>query len=224
MIIMKKELRFKESSPGDGAAWPIIIADSTDAVAIQKLYRQNRKKALRNIYNEESDFCSLDPERLADHYNTTSIDRLDDTAFMKEIEPERETMNTNYFTKKEFAGRLWKCDNTAPNPDGITYKYLKLIDPNAIALTHLYNLCLKFQAVPGAWKRTTTIAIYKKGEKENPSYWRPIALGNMIYKRYVCAISTRLYKWFEKNDNPSIRKAFGYTMGSLKTTMCSNRP
>lgn len=53
-------------------------------------------------------------------------------------------VNTSYFTGKEVSDRLKPCDNTAPGPDGFTYNHLKRVDPDAVALTPLYNICLKF--------------------------------------------------------------------------------
>lgn len=89
---------------------------------------------------------------------------------------------------------------TSPGPDFITYNHIKQIDPNAIALTPLYNCCLKFQAVPSSWKTTTTILIYKKCSKEDPGNWRPIALGNTIYKLYASCLTKRMYTWLENNN------------------------
>lgn len=119
---------------------------------------------------------------------------------MKENEPAGSNMNIEYFTSNEITKKLRKCENTAPGPDGITYNHIKKVDPYAKVLTPLYNLCLRFQAVPEAWKRTTTILIYKKGDKEDPGNWRPIALGNTIYKLYVSCLNVRLYKWISDND------------------------
>lgn len=89
------------------------------------------------------------------------------------------------------------CENTSPGPDGITYNHLKLIDNSAIALTPLYNCCLKFKAVPSSSKNTTTILIYKKGNRSDPGNWRPIALGNTIYKLYASCLNKRLYTWLD---------------------------
>lgn len=53
---MKKELNFKASS-GDGTVRPFKDIDSDNPTVIQKTYRKNRKKALRAIFKDESDFC-----------------------------------------------------------------------------------------------------------------------------------------------------------------------
>lgn len=93
-------------------------------------------------------------------------------------------MNTKLFTHREVSKTLRACENTATGTDEIIYNHLKQIDPKAQTLILMYNLCLKFQDVPAAWKRTTNISIYKKRNKNNPGNWRPIALGNTIYKLY----------------------------------------
>lgn len=119
---------------------------------------------------------------------------------MKAIDPANNPVNVTLFTQNEISKRLRKCENTAPGPDGICYNHLKKIDPTAIVLTPIYNLCLRFGGVPEAWKKTTTISIFKKGDKQDPGNWRPIALGNTIYKLFASCLSQRLYKWIEENN------------------------
>lgn len=106
-------------------------------------------------------------------------------------------MNTKLFTHREVSKTLKACENTTPGTDGIIYNHLNQIDPKAQTLMLMYNLCLKFQDVPAAWERTNNIFIYKKRNKNNPGNWRPIALGNTIYKLYGSYLS--LYKWLEEN-------------------------
>lgn len=94
---------------------------------MQKLYRRNRKKALRIIYDEDSDVCNLDPQAVADHYSSNRTDPSDEAAFFDKMPKAKLFVNTQYFTKKEV--RLKACDNTATGPDGLAYNHLKLVDP-----------------------------------------------------------------------------------------------
>lgn len=71
-------------------------------------------------------------------------------------EPATDPMNTNTFIRNGVSKKLKSCENTSPGPDGVTYQHLKLVDPNAVALTPMYNCCLKFKPVPSSWKKTTT--------------------------------------------------------------------
>lgn len=124
MINMNRELNFKSSS-GSGAVRPAKVISADDPKEIQKLHRKNRRKALRIMYNEQSDFRDLDPEVVANHYDTDTIAQPEDTSFMKEIDPAAHTMNVETFTQREVSKRLRACENTAPGPDGITYNHLK---------------------------------------------------------------------------------------------------
>lgn len=145
LVWLKKELNFK-TRVDDGAVRPPKQIDPKNPTDIKKLYRRNRKKALRLTYNEESDFCDLDPEEVANHYNTVLSDKPHSTEFMIEGEPAGDPMNTSPFTRNEVSKKLKTCENTSPGPDGITYQHLKIVDPNAVALMPLYSR-LKFKAV-----------------------------------------------------------------------------
>lgn len=78
---IKKELNFKDRS-NDGAAPTPVKISKEYPVKLQKLYRKNRRKALRIIYDEESEFCHLDPEAVANHYATVKQDSPHSTEFM----------------------------------------------------------------------------------------------------------------------------------------------
>lgn len=52
MYTIKTELHFKPN-PGGGAVRPPKVIDINNPTEIQKLYRRNRRKALRLIYNDE---------------------------------------------------------------------------------------------------------------------------------------------------------------------------
>lgn len=119
ILNLKKELNFKNRND-DVAVRPIKNIDPSNPSEIQKLYKKNRKKALRLIYNEEYDFCTLDPEEVANHYDTVAQDPSINTEFMMEGDPAASKFNSLPFTKVEVSKKLKACDNTSPGPDGIT--------------------------------------------------------------------------------------------------------
>lgn len=170
------------------------------------------------MYNEESIFCDLDPEVLGNHYSTVADDPPPNIDFMKETKPAELLINTKRFTKKEISTRLKACEYTVSGPDGLTYNQLKQIDPDAIALTSFYNICLKLKAIQSSWKKTATILIYKKGSKQDLGNWCPIALWIQSTsctpvtcpKGYINGLM--IIKFY-----PLIKKVFCHTTGYLKT-------
>ncbi|UYV65460.1 hypothetical protein LAZ67_3004428 [Cordylochernes scorpioides] len=76
--------------------------------------------------------------------------------------------------------RLSKMGNTAPGPDGLSYADLKRLYTGAKVLRAVFDFCFRSQKILPQWKESSTVFIYKKGDKNNPENWRPIALGNTI--------------------------------------------
>lgn len=122
----KDHLGFKEYNDDEKRRRPKDI-DVEDPTTIQKVYRNNRRKALRLIYGDDSQFCDLDPEVVADHFCTQAADAPSDTNFMKECKPANESMDTSWFTRREVSRKLKACESTAPGPDGLTYNHWKLL-------------------------------------------------------------------------------------------------
>lgn len=56
------------------------------------------------------------------------------------------------------------------------------------------------QVVPADGKKTTTMLIYKQGNKKDPSNWQSIALCNTMYKLYASCLTKRLYNWVDDNN------------------------
>ena len=85
--------------------------------------------------------------------------------------------------------------SSVPGPDRLPYKVWKAMDPDGELLAPIFEICRREHRIPGAWKVSTTVLIYKKGEKSLPSNWRPISLQNAIYKLYTTVWARRLAEW-----------------------------
>ncbi|KAJ8727495.1 hypothetical protein PYW07_001614 [Mythimna separata] len=83
----------------------------------------------------------------------------------------------------------------APGPDGIQNEALKagvflLTHP----LTYLFNKVLNTGQVPIQWKRSDIILLYKKGDPQDISNYRPISLLSSIYKLFTTILQSQLSK------------------------------
>ena len=85
--------------------------------------------------------------------------------------------------------------SSAPGPDRLPYKVWKAMDPDGELLALIFKICRRERRIPGPWKVSTTVLIYKKGEESLPSNWRPISLQNAIYKLYAAVWVRRFAEW-----------------------------
>ena len=81
-------------------------------------------------------------------------------------------------------------------------------------LTKILNAIRRCRKLPGAWKESITVMIYKgKGNKSSPMNFRPIALLSCIYKVYSSIQTERLQIWMEKNEISSMNQ-HGFRKGT----------
>lgn len=174
--------------------------DPQAASRIQKLYRSNRAKAVREILDGPSPFCTIPGEELHRHY-TNIFDRTNrPVAQPPENLPrlprlESHTGLERDFTPAEVSARLQRAKNTAPGKDSIRYSLLRKRDPGCWVLAAIFNSCKRFRRTPSAWKKAMTVLIYKKGDRTDPSNWRPISLCSTLYKMYASCIAARITDW-----------------------------
>ena len=67
---------------------------------------------------------------------------------------------------------------SAAGPDGITYEMWKWNPEAHHLLVKFLNICIRNKRIPRQWQTSSTIPIYKKGDKTTPSNWRPILQPN----------------------------------------------
>ncbi|GBN56500.1 Retrovirus-related Pol polyprotein from type-2 retrotransposable element R2DM [Araneus ventricosus] len=112
---------------------------------------------------------------------------------------ERTPLLENIISISEVSKKLAKAENSAPGPDRLTYHHWRSLPQGHKFLATTFNVCLHFQKVPAAWKKTTTILIPKSLlDLDNPANWRPIALSNTIYKIFTKVLAGRLQDWSTK--------------------------
>ena len=77
--------------------------------------------------------------------------------------------------------------------------------------------------IPESWPRVLVNMLFKKGDKSNPSNYRPIALINSMVKIFTQIINSRLNKWCEKNSMlPEYQSGFRNGRGTLDNIFTLN--
>ena len=185
--------------------------DPQDASTIQKLYKLDRNKAMTHILAEPSPYCTAEPLDIETHLSTMFAG--DDHPwteppscvpnFDHPTTPDEHAFLTAPVTPLEVSDRLSRMKNTAPGPDGARYSGLRRVDPGCHTLALIYSRCLASATVPPAWKESTTVLIFKAGDRNNLGNWRPLTLGNTIAKLYSGVLADRISRWAESGTRIS---------------------
>lgn len=193
-----------------------------EARKLQFLYRNNPKKAMRQVRQEQSPLCEVPPDTVAAHFDEVFAERLPllDPPPEACILPATQRHDPDLVVTIDhntITNRLHHVSNTAPGPDRIKYALLKRTDPGAQLMHEIFRRCLEQRQIPAAWKISRTILLYKKGDRDDLSNWRPISLSSCLYKLYTGILADRLGKWALRTKAVSpIQKGFMPAEGCLE--------
>ena len=175
-----------------------------DGPGRQRLFRRNRKRCVRGILEGENGHrCPVPADDLDAFYRRGS------SGIEVEVESQPEWLRDGLETPPpnseweavpispgEVEAQLKRLPSaSAPGPDRLPYKVWKVIDPEGVILTRIFEVCRQRQKIPAVWKESTTILIHKRGDDALPQNWRPIALQNVVYKIYAAILGRRLACW-----------------------------
>ena len=82
-------------------------------------------------------------------------------------------------------------------------------------LKAIYHRCYTLAWVPEHWRLSRTILLYKKGDRQDPNNWRPIALQNSISKIYSAIIDKMMRRTLTSRI-PHNQKGFMPTPGCIE--------
>ena len=80
-------------------------------------------------------------------------------------------------------------------PNDIPNEVWKLIvqdDTVAQKLATFFSQCFKNAVLPKQWDKAVVVAIFKKGDRMDPSNYRPISLLDTCYKLYARILQRRI--------------------------------
>ena len=177
--------------------------DAASASHIQKLYRTDRKKAFREIKRVPEPICEVATDAVEEYYTQVFSNADHEWVDPPPIVPEFSFPSTGAeeeellrsISPQEVVSRLSRMTDTAPGPDQVRYSGLRRVDPGGHVLAQLYTRCLRRRRVPASWKDSRTCLIYKAGNKEDLSNWRPLSLGNTLGKLYSGILADRVSRW-----------------------------
>ncbi|OXA55524.1 RNA-directed DNA polymerase from mobile element jockey [Folsomia candida] len=106
----------------------------------------------------------------------------------------------------------------APGHDGIPSDVWKELTSAYISnLTACFNKILEDGSIPDEWSVILLQPVFKKGDKNEPSNYRPIALAATILKLFTSILTKRLQAWSDNNNKIAPEQAgFRKGMGTLE--------
>jgi hypothetical protein len=130
---------------------------------------------------------TMDDKEMADILNQqfSSVFTREDTSNIPALLPEtQEILEEIRITERDVRKQIRKLRaDAAPGPDGISPRLLKDIE-NCVAapLSLIFQKSLNEGKVPKEWKKATVVPIFKKGQKKDPSNYRPVSLTSVPCK------------------------------------------
>ena len=86
-------------------------------------------------------------------------------------------------------------------PDGLSAAFLREVaNEIAVPLTNLYNQSLLDGFIPVGWKQSHITPVYKGGECNDPSNYRPISVVPILAKVLEKIVSVQFIQYLEKNN------------------------
>jgi len=179
--------------------------DSVDASRLQRTFRLNRNKALRQIFDDKPAFFSGDTDSALSQLKNTFCPSFSSSSFQS-TDSAFSSINWTSPSEKVSAAlcnapsakRIWgfirKRASTAPGFDGVEYRHLKSVDPGSRILAALFSKFFTLNHIPSCLKRGKLIFIHKD-KNSDPSVitnFRPIALLSTIYKTFTSILAADL--------------------------------
>ena len=104
--------------------------------------------------------------------------------------------------------------NSSPGPDGIPANFIKnVISHVANPLCKVFNLLLEEGVVPDEWKVAHIVPIFKKGDTQLASQYRPVSLTSVYSKILERVIRPQLLDYMIRN-NIIPKEQHGFYLGS----------
>jgi hypothetical protein len=191
-----------------GKREPTQTSRTEEARRLQRLFRNNRERAFREVTTGPAPRCEISVGRVWEHFRDVHASRSP-VGEMPNLFETREPSAASCASLVEplraavVSGRLRRMKKSSPGPDGAGYADLAAVDPGCHALTALFNACLRLGRMPRGWKNSTTVLLHKKGDRGEIGSWRPISMGDTTARLFAALMADRLTDWAVANGRLS---------------------
>lgn len=187
----------------------------------------NRSRTIWNIINESRgstkarETCSeITPDQFNDFFMNIAANLLQEVHYTVEDAPldhppfPEQAFVFTEVTINEVRDVITKIRNKESRDIyGLNTKLVKAIkELIVLPLTRLINLCFRECVFPDCLKRAIVVPIFKKGERDDVSNYRPISLLPIISKVVEKCMASRITAFLERNSLLSDRQ-FGFRVG-----------
>ena len=112
--------------------------------------------------------------------------------------------DSSLFSLAELQEVLKNCKvNKQPGPDHVVVELYKWLDTDRKLLLDILNQWWVDATTPHDILMARVVPVYKKGDVDNPSNYRPISLLSALYKVYVSLVRARIQKAVELKVSPT---------------------
>ncbi|OXA64322.1 Retrovirus-related Pol polyprotein from type-1 retrotransposable element R2 [Folsomia candida] len=134
------------------------------------------------------------------HKNQPNQCQSQKTTRLENINPNSSSWLDDPFDENELRTTIKKLSNNKTlGIDGIPNEVLKAISiRHTPQLLEIMNRILETGEIPEDWCKTLIQPIFKKGDREEPSNYRPISLLSTLLKLLTSMIASRLGRWGEQ--------------------------
>lgn len=177
---------------------------------------ENKQKTMWKVINSERNSSSR--SQICENINADEFNRFfvnvaetivkNIPSNLKDVDTylERIDCNSSFTFRQVSFNEVRDAINTLKNKAstdifGLNYKMIKHIkELILIPITKLFNAIIKTSSYPDVFKFAKVIPVHKKGELENLSNYRPIALLSVISKVLEILLKDQIVKYFEGNN------------------------
>lgn len=191
-ILNKKE--YQKTLKNEKNKYYLNISEKMCNIKNSKEFWLTVKKIKPNKTNKNS----ISPESWGHFLRTTYPLRMtDNTVFFDALHPFLDVVIS--------LSELQRCilsakNDKTPGEDQFTNEFYKHLPPKwEHYLLNMFNVILEEETIPNSWATISLSFLHKKGSKDNPNNYRPIALLNHITKLFTTIIYNRLNDWAEEN-------------------------